>query len=152
MRLWSLHPSYLDRQGLLACWREGLLARKVLLGQTKGYRNHPQLQRFKTQPDALAAMDGYLLEVYAESQRRGYSFDRDKIGIGLVDQRLTVTDGQLRYELEHLKNKLRKRDLQRYERIAALEQPMPHPLFEVVSGGPEPWERVSGEWQPSEGS
>jgi len=142
MRLWSLHPSYLDRQGLLACWREGLLARKVLLGQTKGYRNHPQLQRFKSQPDPLAAMDGYLLEIYAESQRRGYSFDRTKIGEELMDQKLTVTDGQLRYELEHLKNKLRKRDLERYERIAALVQPQPHPLFEVLPGGVENWERV----------
>ena len=142
MRLWSLHPSYLDRQGLLACWREGLLARKVLLGQTKGYRNHPQLQRFKAQPDPLAALNGYLLEIHAESQRRGYSFDRTKIGLGLVDQKLTVTEGQLEYELEHLRNKLCKRDLERYERIAAIDQPMPHPLFEVVPGEIETWERV----------
>lgn len=142
MRLWSLHPSYLDRQGLLACWREGLLARKVLLGQTKGYRNHPQLQRFKAQPDPLAALDGYLFEIHAESQRRGYSFDRTKIGLGLVDQKLTVTEGQLEYELEHLRNKLCKRDLERYERIAAIDQPMPHPLFEVLPGGVEDWERV----------
>ena len=46
MRLWSLHPKYLDIKGLVACWREGLLARKVLLDQTKGYKNHPQLIRF----------------------------------------------------------------------------------------------------------
>jgi hypothetical protein len=142
MRLWSLHPTYLDRQGLLACWREGLLARKVLLGQTKGYCNHPQLQRFKAQPDSLSVMDAYLLGIYAESLRRGYSFNRIKIGVGVVDQKLTVTEGQLKYELEHLKHKLRKRDLQRYERIAALQQPLPHPLFEVLPGGVEDWERV----------
>jgi hypothetical protein len=142
MRLWSLHPSYLDRQGLLACWREGLLARKVLQGQTKGYRNHPQLQRFKTQPDALAAMDGYLLEIHDESLRRGYSFNRDKIGEASKELKLTVTDGQLRYELEHLRNKLRQRDPVRFESIADLVLPLPHPLFEVLPGGVEDWERV----------
>ena len=104
MRLWSLHPSYLDRQGLLACWREGLLARKVLLGHTKGYRNHPQLQRFKARADALSALDGYLLGIFEESLRRGYSFDRSKIGDCPIELKLTVTDGQLKYELEHLKN------------------------------------------------
>ena len=142
MRLWSLHPSYLDRQGLLACWREGLLARKGLIGQTKGYRNHPQLQRFKAQPDPMAAIDGYLIEIHAESVRRGYSFDRSKIGGGKVLKKLNVTDGQLKYELEHLKNKLRLRDPDRYQVVATLEQPLPHPLFDVVTGGVENWERV----------
>jgi hypothetical protein len=142
MRLWSLHPSYLDRQGLLACWREGLLARKVLIGQTKGYRNHPQLQRFKAQPDPMAAIDGYLIEIHTESVRRGYSFDRSKLGDGKVLQKLNVTDGQLKYELEHLKNKLRLRDPDRYQVVATLKQPLPHPLFDVVTGGVENWERV----------
>ena len=36
MRLWSLHPRYLDAKGLVALWREGLLAQAVLKGQTKG--------------------------------------------------------------------------------------------------------------------
>jgi len=134
MRLWSLHPSYLDRQGLLACWREGLLARKVLLGQTKGYRNHPQLERFKSQSEPLMAIDAYLLGIFDESLLRGYSFERGKIGAGLVDLKLNVTDGQLRYELEHLKKKLQKRDMDRYDRLATLVQPLPHPLFEVIPG------------------
>ncbi|MGP9584395.1 pyrimidine dimer DNA glycosylase/endonuclease V, partial [Micrococcaceae sp. AOP34-BR2-30] len=30
MRLWSLHPEVLDRQGLIAGWREALLAQAVL--------------------------------------------------------------------------------------------------------------------------
>ncbi|MEN6399799.1 MAG: pyrimidine dimer DNA glycosylase/endonuclease V, partial [Rectinema sp.] len=29
MRLWTLHPQYLDQKGLTAAWREGLLAKKV---------------------------------------------------------------------------------------------------------------------------
>ncbi|MGA2330816.1 MAG: pyrimidine dimer DNA glycosylase/endonuclease V [Syntrophales bacterium] len=46
MRLWSLHPGYVDARGLVALWREGMLARKVLQHQTKGYKNHLQLHRF----------------------------------------------------------------------------------------------------------
>lgn len=142
MRLWSLHPSYLDRQGLLACWREGLLARKVLLGQTKGYRHHPQLERFKAHSDPLNALDSYLLGIFAESQRRGYSFNRAKIGECPLELKLAVTDGQLIFELEHLKNKLHTRDMERYEQLATLLQPLAHPLFEVITGEVETWERI----------
>ena len=53
MRLWSIHPKYLDTKGLLAVWREALLAKKVLENKTKGYKNHPQLERFKQQNDPL---------------------------------------------------------------------------------------------------
>ena len=47
MRIWSLHPRYLDAKGLVAVWRETLLAKHVLEGKTKGYKNHPQLNRFR---------------------------------------------------------------------------------------------------------
>lgn len=47
MRIWSLHPKYLDTKGLVALWRETLLAQHVLSGKTKRYKNHPQLARFK---------------------------------------------------------------------------------------------------------
>jgi hypothetical protein len=30
MRIWSLHPKYLDSKGLVALWRESLLAKNVL--------------------------------------------------------------------------------------------------------------------------
>ena len=43
MRLWSIHPRYLDSMGLVALWREALLAQAVLRGETKGYKFHPQL-------------------------------------------------------------------------------------------------------------
>lgn len=37
MRLWSIHPRYLDTKGLVALWRETLLlAQAVLFGNTKG--------------------------------------------------------------------------------------------------------------------
>ena len=56
MRLWSLHPKYLDARGLVALWREALLAQAVLRGETRGYRHHPQLARF----DDVGAIAQYL--------------------------------------------------------------------------------------------
>jgi Pyrimidine dimer DNA glycosylase len=143
MRLWSLHPSYLDAKGLVALWREGLLARKVLLGQTRGYRYHPQLTRFRAHANPVRAIDSYLWIVHEESVRRGYHFDVSKLGSKPGGIKLRVTDGQLRYELEHLKHKLKQRDKDRYRQIAALEIPQPHPLFKVVVGEVEEWERNS---------
>jgi hypothetical protein len=118
MRLWSLHPCYLDTKGLVACWREGLLARKVLKGETRGYRNHPQLERFKAQAEPVTALDSYLLAVWEEAARRGFVFNREKIGPRFSALTITVTNGQLEYELGHLKAKLKLRDVERYEQVA----------------------------------
>ena len=141
MRLWSLHPRYLDARGLVACWREGLLARKVLKGETRGYRNHPQLERFKLQPDPIDALDGYLLGLLDEADRRGYSFSRDKIGPTFAAGKIAVTDGQLEFEWRHLMNKLQVRDVERYGALAKAGPPLPHPIFDVRRGGIESWER-----------
>jgi Pyrimidine dimer DNA glycosylase len=143
MRLWSLHPSYLDTKGLVACWREGLLARQVLLGKTRGYRNHPQLQRFNTLADPVAALDQYLSAILAEADQRGYSFDHGKITYHPEPISLTVTDGQLAYELAHLRSKLEQRDRAQYVRLAVISSPLPNPIFKVVHGFIEPWEKVS---------
>ena len=67
MRLWSLHPGYLDSQGLVALWREALLAQKVLAGKTRGYKNHPQLERFKAHPHPPQAIAAYLVSVWEEA-------------------------------------------------------------------------------------
>ncbi len=142
MRLWSLHPGLLDAKGLVALWRETLLAQKVLAGNTKGYRNHPQLDRFKRQPDPLAAIGAYLREVELEARRRGYNFDAGKIICDADAPLVEVTDGQLAYEFAHLKAKLKVRDVAALERIAGMEAPRAHPLFAVVEGGVEEWEVV----------
>lgn len=142
MRLWSLHPGLLDAKGLVALWRETLLAQKVLAGNTKGYRNHPQLDRFKRQPDPLAAIGAYLREVELEARRRGYNFDAGKIICDADAPLVEVTDGQLAYEFAHLKAKLKVRDAAALERIAGMEAPRAHPLFAVVEGGVEEWEVV----------
>lgn len=140
MRLWSLHPCYLDARGLVALWREGLLAQKVLAGNTRGYRNHPQLDRFKRQADPLAAIAAYLGEVQQEAVRRGYRFDAGKLAPHGKAARIEVNDGQLAYELAHLRAKLAVRDPAAHGRLPL--QPEAHPLFKVVAGGVEDWEVV----------
>ncbi len=141
MRLWSIHPQYLDTQGLVACWREALLARAVLRNETKGYRNHPQLDRFRAADNPLAALEAYLWALWEEGTRRGYRFDVDKLGERLQVPCLPVSEGQLAYEFDHLKAKLGRRAPQAYENIAGVAAPEPHPLFTVVPGVVEPWER-----------
>ncbi|MBV9122713.1 MAG: DNA lyase [Planctomycetes bacterium] len=141
MRLWSLHPSLLDPKGLVALWREALLAQKVLQGKTKGYRFHPQLHRFRQCPEPLAAIATYLWAVHQEATRRGYTFDASRIGRERTLLSLPVTRGQLTYEQEHLKEKLRQRDAQWFRVLCRTRQVTAHPLFVVVAGDIEPWER-----------
>ena len=143
MRLWTLHPKYLDPRGLVALWREALLAREVLRGRTRGYRHHPQLERFRRHPAARSAINAYLAAVYTEARSRGYCFDAAKVGPLRDIQRVTATTGQLEYEWRHLARKLRARSPGALRKHGSPERPQPHPLFRVVAGPVQPWERVS---------
>jgi hypothetical protein len=138
MRLWSLHPSLLDPKGLVALWREALLAQKVLQGETTGYRSHPQLHRFRQCDEPLAAISTYLWAVHDEATCRGYAFDTSKIALERRPLSLTVTQGQLTFEFQHLKEKLLRRDPERFRRLGQVKA---HPLFVVVTGDIEPWQR-----------
>ena len=174
MRIWSLHPSLLDRRALVACWRETLLAQKVLRGLTRGYTNHPQLIRFRAHPQPLEAVAAYLSGLADEADARGYSFNRALIGAGengagensagkngtgknCADKagnsyasvaRIPVPLGQLEYELAFLRHKVAGRDPEwehrLSERLAARGElaACAHPLFEVVPGAIEPWEKT----------
>ncbi|REJ04777.1 pyrimidine dimer DNA glycosylase [Microbacterium bovistercoris] len=143
MRLWSPHPRYLDRQALVACWREALLAQAVLAGRTVGYRNHPQLVRFRTRPDPLTAVGMFLTGVADEADARGYRFDRARIDVpGRPDGSIDVTSGQLDAEWRHLMAKLEKRTPEQHARLEDVRTPDPHPLFVVVPGGIVDWERA----------
>ena len=142
MRLWTLHPKYLDAQGLVALWRETLLAREVLRGHTKGYRQHPQLRRFRLCPTPRSAINRYLAVVCAEALSRGYNFDHAKLGREVSVQRIFATDGQLQYEWRWLLEKLRRRSPLVYRRHLAVSVPSVHPLFKVVSGPVAEWEHV----------
>lgn len=153
MRLWSISPSYLDSKGLVACWRESLLCKNVLLGNTRGYKNHPQTLRFKASKYPLSQIDAYLQELYAEADKRGFNFNINKFNIPINARKLTVTRGQLEFEFEHLQKKLWTRNIEQRslnftERYADFEGFVdkgikPHPLFEVIDGDIEPFERIN---------
>jgi len=144
MRLWTLHPQYLDPPGLVALWREALLARAVLRGETSGYRSHPQLRRFRTCQSSRRAINAYLAVVYAEARCRNYHFDRTKLARVAPVAPIEVTEGQLLYEWSWLLQKLRGRNPPSYQRYRKLVLPMAHPLFIVVPGPICAWERVHG--------
>jgi hypothetical protein len=142
MRIWSLHPEYLDSRGLVALWREALLARAVLEGATRGYRNHPQLSRFKADADPVGCLNFYLSAVYDESKTRGYSFDKGKLPDRAARKTLPLTRGQLVYEFAHLLDKLAARDPERRDRLKNPGLIRPHPLFFIIEGGMAEWEKV----------
>jgi pyrimidine dimer DNA glycosylase len=140
MRLWTLHPRYLDAKGLVAVWREGLLARAVLRGKTRGYRHHPQLIRFQESSSPVATLNRYLSAIHREASRRGYAFDASRFGPVRGAGRLTETRGQLDYEWDHLLAKLRRRAPEQWRALQELPRPEPHPLFRIVSGKVAAWE------------
>jgi Pyrimidine dimer DNA glycosylase len=142
MRIWSIHPKYLDAKGLVALWRETLLAKHVLEGKTKGYRNHPQLDRFKLTNNPKDAINQYLSAVFDEACTRGYKFDRKKINWDFEIASMVVTSGQIKYEAVHLLNKLKKRDKAKFKELNKMSRFKPHPMFKTVRGKIEEWEIV----------
>lgn len=147
MRIWSLHPQYLDRQGLVACWRETLLAQAVLAGRTRGWDRHPQLERFRAAPDPLDALGSYLEAIAVEADERGYRFDRSRIDRVSARQTeaLSVTTGQLAFEWSHLTAKLAVRSPDLLELWSGVTTPEPHPLFHALDGPVAGWERVAAD-------
>ena len=142
MRIWSLNPMYLDPQGLVALWRETLLAQAVLRNETKGYKNHPQLDRFRTLTSPDKAVAQYLTAVCEEAEKRGYAFDKKKIHRFTKKVTLTVTTGQLEYEWSHLMHKLETRNPDIHKRWCKEKSITPHPMFRVIDGPVEVWEKV----------
>ncbi|HZV54209.1 MAG TPA: pyrimidine dimer DNA glycosylase/endonuclease V [Rhodocyclaceae bacterium] len=149
MRIWTLHPKYLDPKGLVALWREALLAQAVLLGQTRGYLHHPQLNRFRNAPSPVGAIAAYLRGVHAESVERGYRFDGTKIAPAEPVEIIEATRRQLDYEWSHLKDKLRLRAPTLLADMEAIAHPDAHPLFHIVPGGVADWEVTSTSRMPS---
>jgi hypothetical protein len=143
LRLWTLHPRYLDPQGLVALWRETLLAKAVLGGKTKGYKHHPQLQRFQAHAAPKSAINAYLADIHAEATARGYHFDKRKVGPVRPIDSIPATHGQVAHEWDHLLRKLAARNPTLHEKWRALKKPECHPLFKPGPGGVEAWEKVS---------
>jgi len=149
MRLWSIDPKILDQKGLGAAWREGLMAqsviRKLQAGEKPGYRNHPQMRRFLAADDPIAAIGAWLSWIQAEAKRRGYNYNKSLILDQAGSERLVVTDGQIKFEFRHLLEKLKRRDSSRawfYYGFFIDGEIDPHPMFDVVEGPIESWEKV----------
>jgi hypothetical protein len=142
MRIWSLHPKYLDAKGLVALWRESLLAKHVLEGNTKGYKNHPQLSRFKNSGNAVGCINQYLDAVYKNSVERGFNFNKNKINPDFIPTRLTVTNKQIKFEMKHLLRKLETRDPGQFQKLSRERKINAHPLFRIIAGEIEEWEII----------
>ncbi|MBF0136768.1 MAG: DNA lyase [Magnetococcales bacterium] len=143
MRLWTLHPHYLDAHGLVALWREALLAQKVLQGMTRGYTRHPQLIRFREQDDPVGAVAAYLWEVHREAQRRNYRFDATRIVAASWNGSIRETTGQLLYEWKHFLGKVTSRNPHHHAQLDQIAMPTPHPIFILVEGDVRAWERIA---------
>ena len=143
MRLWTLHPKYLDARGLVALWREALLAKAVLRGRTRGYRRHPQLQRFRDMSRPVAAINQYLVHIHAEAVSRGYAFDGSKVGASGRRLSISVTCGQIDFEWIHLLKKLKRRSPDIYRLRHKIEAPVCNPLFRRKAGPIATWEKGS---------
>lgn len=144
MRLWTINFKYLDAKGLVALWREALLAKNVLEGLTKGYKNHPQLIRFYTHQNSIDAINAYLLEVYKEASARGYKFDVAKVGKFDAENlsKIAVTRGQIEYEFSFLQEKLKLRDLKKYKENLNVKNIEISTIFTKIDGDIELWEKV----------
>ena len=142
MRLWTLHPRYLDARGLVAAWREALLAQKVLLGLTSGYKHHPQLIRFRMQDEPVPAIATFLTFLADEAKLRGYHFDSSKITPARFNGQIEETSGQLQYEWLHLKRKLELRSPDQYDRYRDVAIAEPNPMFSIVQGDVRDWEKI----------
>lgn len=140
MRIWSLHPKYLDTKGLVALWRETLLAKHVLEGKTKGYTHHPQLIRFKKSKNPINAIHYYLKYILKEAQSRNYNFDGSKVNLDCRRLSIKVTSGQMQFESKHLLKKLKLRDKSKCSEFQLVKRPEPHPMFKIVQGEIEEWE------------
>lgn len=113
--------------------------KNVLEGKTIGYKNHPQLIRFKNSENSVQVINQYLLAVYEESLTHGYHFNKAKFNIYFHPQTLTVTQGQIEYEMQHLLKKLKPRDFTKYNKLINQKNIEPHPIFKIIDGEIEEW-------------
>lgn len=146
MRLWSIHPKYLDVKGLLGLWRESLLAKTVLLGKCKAYYHHPQLYRFLNTCNPIIYINLYLKYIYKESKQRKYSFNKKKIDFfdDINYKKINITNDQLTYELNHLKKKLKKRSIINFNYLINIHNKNieANPIFNIINGNIEKWEKI----------
>lgn len=142
MRIWSIHPKYLDTKRLTAQWREALLCKNVIEGKTKGYVNHPQFIRIKNHNKPIEFINAYLLTIWEEANKRLFKYDKSKIDMDkaiLFKNKMEVSDKQLEYEYYHMMLKSGKIE---HILINEIES---NPLFNIIEGDIMIYERVKEE-------
>ena len=139
-RIWSLHPKYLDGIEIFFLWRNCIMAKKILDGTEKVNRKFPHLARFESSSNPIGAINIYLSEVYKIASTHGKNFKLDKFDDSFKDISLNVTKGQMEYEVELFKKKLRNRSSDTNALIFKIKIIEPNPLFKVVEGNKEAWD------------
>lgn len=149
MRIWSFHPKYLDKQGLSRAINEGIAGNKALRKTGEGYppswEKHSQLERFKT-----TAIPGIYSQLYLDRlfmiKYNSWMLETNQEpffdDIENPYPKLKVTIGQLKYEWQRYLKKISKRSPKLYEELKSIELPEPHPLFNIIDGDVESWEKV----------
>lgn len=148
MRLWSLNPKYLDPLGLSRNYFEGLRGYNTLIGLTKIWKNHSQLIRFKKY-DPIPYLSFYLQNVLEEAIRRDLDWTTQSILKPITNdytQSMSVTEGQIEYEINWLHHKMKNRQKVHQKYIDLLESERNNvelnPIFYKVSGDIEFWEKI----------
>jgi len=121
------------------------LAKKVLEGQTKGYKNHSQLERFKNTHDPISYINYYLSGVFDQASMRKYKYDESKIDSFEVTEGISVNHKQVIYEFNFLQDKLFSRDIKQWKINESYRESgyiILHPLFYIKLGEIESWEKV----------
>lgn len=137
MRLWTIHPEYLDNKQLSTLWRDTLLAKNVLSGLTKHHKSDSQLNRFQNHPIPRKAINFYLSIIWEESQNRNMPFDESKFSKTSLKEKefIEVNTGQVSFEFKRLKQEQKNDIIQIPAKIKI------HPLFKSVNGPVEVWEK-----------
>lgn len=158
MRLWTIHPKYLDGKRLTSQWKEGIQMMHIWkeIGENPepakrlGYVSHPQVRRLSNLLVADSGLISLLLHqhltaVHEESVQRSYSFNKKLIDDLAPDcknaPKVYVTMGQVAYEFALMATK----NNEWSQKVAIDPYMLCNPIFQVVSGSIESWEKTKDE-------
>jgi hypothetical protein len=144
MRIWSIHPKYLDSKELLNLWNETIQAKNEFLTKFSGHFSNKQLERFLDLKNPLEAINSYMSSIYREAVKRDFSVDDSFMDWDFDDSiQIPVTAGQISHEISKLKSRLRERDEKKLQKLNGRTFLELHPIFYSVPGTIEEWENDS---------
>lgn len=130
MSLWSLHPKYFDKQGLMSLWREGLAVQKMLAEDASLQKPVPMFEEFKKSSNPIKAIGSYLSMVASEGARQGYKLNHERILCPNFDAEfIEIKPEQIIFEMDFLKSKLKQRDVKKYYETAQASSIDVNPVF-----------------------